>query len=168
MQDYFAEAMDNVAVKITVSVEYALQALLEVAGGSQGETALSANEISINQEIPGKFLEAILRKLTRAGLLVSSRGPHGGYRLARPAEDITVAEVIRVIEGPLAAVGDRAPEATKYRRSAKNLTKVWIATRVALRDSLENMTITDILEGDFPSEIKQALRRKDAWTRRGK
>ena len=159
--------MDNVAVKITVSVEYALQALLEIAGGSQGETARSANEISSNQEIPGKFLEAILRKLTRAGLLVSSRGPHGGYRLARPAEEITVAEVIRVIEGPLAAVGDRAPEATKYRRSAKNLTKVWIATRAALRDPLEAITIADVLEDRFPQNVLQVLRRKDAWKRRG-
>ncbi len=168
MQRFDSEAMDNVAVKITVSVEYALQALLEVASESSGERALSASEISTNQAIPGKFLEAILRKLTQAGLLISSRGPHGGYKLAKPADEITVAEVIRVIEGPLAAVGDRAPEATRYRRSAKNLTKVWIATRVALRDSLENMTVADIIEDEFPSGIKQALRRKDAWTRRGK
>jgi Rrf2 family protein len=101
------------------------------------------------------------------GLLSSSRGPHGGYKLAKPADEITVAEVIRVIEGPLAAVGDRAPEATRYRRSAKNLTKVWIATRVALRDSLETITIADIVEDQFAQNIKQVLRRKDAWKRRG-
>lgn len=161
--------MDNVAVKITVSVEYALQALVEIASISDGNGGvLTSQEIASAQTIPTKFLEAILRKLTHAGVLISSRGPRGGYRLAKPAEEITVAEVIRIIEGPLAAVGDRAPEATKYRRSAKNLTSVWVATRVALRDALENITLADIVEGDFENEIRQLLRRKDAWVRRGK
>ncbi len=156
-------------MKITVSVEYALQALVEIASLSDGEEGvLTSQEIASAQVIPTKFLEAILRKLTHAGILTSSRGPRGGYRLAKTAEQISVAEVIRIIEGPLAAVGDRAPEATKYRRSAKNLTSVWIATRVALRDTLENITLAEIVAGEFESEIRQLLRRKDAWVRRGK
>lgn len=159
--------MDNDGVKITVSVEYAVQALLEIAAQDLSESiVLSSHEIASRQEIPQKFLESILRKLSQAGMLLSIRGPLGGYRLSRPSDQITIAEIIRVIEGPLAAVGDRAPEGTKYRRSAKHLTDVWIATRVALRDVLENITIADVLSGDFESEIKQSLRRKDAWSRR--
>lgn len=151
-------------MKITASVEYALQALTEIAV-RDGES-VSAQAIADDQSIPLKFLESILRKLTQAGILTSFRGPQGGYRLARPADELTVAEVIRVIEGPLAAVGDRAPEAAKYKRSAKHLTEVWIATRVALREVLEDITIEDILAGTFDSKIRQSLRRKDAWSRR--
>lgn len=157
---------DNVAVKITVSVEYALQALTEIA--HQDEVPLSAQEISSRQAISTKYLESILRKLTNAGILVSSRGPQGGYRLSRSADEVTVADVIRAIEGPLAAVGDRAPEETKYRRTAKHLTEVWIATRIALRDVLERITLAEIVTGDFDSRLKQALKRRDAWSRRVK
>jgi Rrf2 family protein len=159
--------VDNVAVKITVSVEYALQALTEIASRQESsETALPAHEIAHAQEIPAKFLESILRKLKKSGVLNSTKGPNGGYTLARSSEDITVADIIRSIEGPLAAVGDRAPEATRYRKSTKHLTEVWIATRVALRDVLENVTLEDIVNGQFDNEIRSLLRRKDAWTRR--
>ena len=154
-------------MKITVSVEYAVQALLEIASQEKDQgSVISSHEIASRQGIPPKFLETILRKLSQAGILISNRGPQGGYKLSRSSDQVTIAEVIRVIEGPLAAVGDRAPEATKYRRSAKHLTEVWIATRVALRDVLETITIADVLTGDFEVEIKQLLRRRDAWTRR--
>lgn len=141
-----------------------MQALVEISA-LDGDP-ISAYVIAEEQGIPLKYLESILRKLTRAGLLTSSRGPQGGYRLSRDANKITVADVIRVIEGPLAAVGNRAPEATKYRHSAKHLTDVWIATRVALRDVLEQITIEDVRRGQFDTRINQALRRKDAWSRR--
>lgn len=154
-------------MKITASVEYALQALTEIAAHERATNApLSAHEIARAQAIPNKFLESLLRKLTAAGVLVSIRGPQGGYRLARAADEITVAEIIRILEGPLAAVGDRAPEAARYRKSAKHLTDVWIATRVALRDVLEKITLEDIQDGAYDGEIKQLLRRKDAWVRR--
>ena len=142
-----------------------MQALVEIA--AQDGDPVSAHVIAERQDIPLKFLESILRKLTRAGFLTSTRGPQGGYRLAMSAEEITVADIIRAIEGPLAAVGNRAPEAAKYRQSAKHLTDVWVATRVALRDVLEQISIEDVLRGEFDTGIRQALRRKDAWSRRG-
>ena len=156
--------MDNVLVKITASVEYGMQALVEIAA-EDGEP-ISAHVIADKQDIPLKFLESILRKLTRSGFLTSARGPQGGYRLAIPADQVTVADIIRAIEGPLAAVGNRAPEAARYKQSAKHLTDVWVATRVALRDVLEQITIDDVLRGEFDTKVKQALRRKDAWSRR--
>ncbi len=151
-------------MKITASVEYAMQALLEIA--AHDGSPVSAHLISEEQGIPLKYLESILRKLTQAAILTSTRGPQGGYQLSRPLNRINVADVIRVIEGPLAAVGNRAPEAAKYRHSAKHLTDVWIATRVALRDVLEQITLDDIFRGEFDPKIRQALRRKDAWSRR--
>jgi Rrf2 family protein len=151
-------------VKITVSIEYALQALAEIS--AEGSERVAARDIAARQDIPIKFLEAILRKLTVANILNSTRGPQGGYQLAKSPDEITVAEIIRIIEGPLAAVGDSAPESTKYRRSAKHITEVWIATRVALRDVLERITLAQIIEGEFDPKIKQAIRRKDAWSRR--
>lgn len=156
----------NVAMKITAGVEYALQALLVIAAHAADGTKVTAQEIANSQQIPLKFLEKQLNLLRNAGFLVSERGSKGGYSLMRDPKNIFIADVIRVIEGPLAAVADKAPELAKYRNEAKHLTEVWIATRVALRNVFERISLQDILDGKYETGIIKLINTKDAWKRR--
>lgn len=153
-------------MKITASVEYAMQALLEIANSTQAGRPIAASEIAKSQNISIKFLENILMKLRRGSIVRSIRGASGGYVLALDAKKISVADVIRCIEGPLAAVGDKAPESAKYRGNAKNLTDAWIATRVSLRDALEEISLEQLMRGEYNKEVTALLNRKDAWKRR--
>lgn len=153
-------------MKITAAVEYAVQALLEIAVATSKGGRINAHEISELQKIPVKFLEKQLGLLKRAGIIKSERGSRGGYSLAKSSADIYVADVIRVIEGPLAAVSDKAPELAKYKGAAANLTEIWIATRVALRNVLENISLQDIVEGKYEKQIVNLISTKDAWKRR--
>jgi Rrf2 family protein len=158
--------IDNGAVKITAAVEYAMQALLEIADPANQNRPVTAKEIAKSQNISVKFLESILTKLKQGSILVSVRGPAGGYQLAREPVAISVADVIRCIEGPLAAVGEKAPELAKYKGSAKHLTNAWIATRVGLREVLEEISLANLIAGKFPKDISALLNKKDAWKRR--
>lgn len=153
-------------MKITASVEYAMQALLEIAASSASSQPIAVREIAESQNISVKFLESILNKLKRGSFISSVRGPSGGYVLAKTPSEISVADVIRCVEGPLAAVGDKAPESAKYKGVAKHLTGAWIATRVALRDVLEELTLEQLMNGKYPRDISALLNRKDAWKRR--
>ena len=119
-------------MQVSAKVDYGLRAMLELAARSQGDTndLASAEELAEAQGIPGKFLEGILNQLRRSGLVISRRGAEGGYRLAKPADQITFAEVIRAIEGPLAGVRGVAPEDAEYEGAAEHMREVWIATRV--------------------------------------
>jgi Rrf2 family protein len=153
-------------VKITASVEYAMQALLEIADPTKQNRPVPAKEIANTQHISIKFLESILTKLKQGSILKSVRGPSGGYLLAKEPSAISVADVIRCIEGPLAAVGEKAPEFAKYRGSAKNLTNAWIATRVGLREVLEEISLANLVDGKFSKDISVLLNKKDAWKRR--
>jgi Rrf2 family protein len=153
-------------MRVTVSVEYALQALLEIAEASESAQRISARNIARNQGIPVKFLESILVKLKRAGFIGSSRGPQGGYLLTKKPAEIAIADVIRTIEGPLAAVGDRAPESTRYRGSAKNLTKLWIAARISLRSLFEEISLEDVRNGSYPRMIEKKIGQRESWRRR--
>lgn len=143
-----------------------MQALLEIAVSTQASQPIAASEIAKSQKISIKFLENILMKLRKGSLVRSIRGASGGYILARDAAKISVADVIRCIEGPLAAVGDKAPESAKYRGIAKNLTDAWIATRVSLRDALEEISLEQLLQGEYNKDVTALLNRKDAWKRR--
>lgn len=153
-------------MKITASVEYAMQALLEIANSSQAGKPIAAREIADVQGIPLKFLENILAKLRHGSIIESIRGASGGYILTRAASDISVADVIRCVEGPLAAVGDKAPESAKYKGNAKHLTDAWIVTRVSLRDALEEISLDQLLTGEYKRGTNSMLTRKDAWKRR--
>lgn len=153
-------------MKITASVEYAMQGLLEIAKSSEKGIPISAGAISKSQEIPLKFLESILLKLKKGSFVKSIRGNSGGYVLSREPSQIFIADIIRCIEGPLAAVADRAPESTKYKGNAKHLTEAWIATRVALREVLEKISLDDLSKGQYSKEIETRLKLKDAWKRR--
>lgn len=152
---------------VSAKSDYAVRAVLELAARSDDDAALiHADDIAHAQEIPAKFLEVILRDLRNAGLLTSKRGADGGYRLARPAASITIAEIIRAVDGPLAAVRGERPEDMDYPDHAESLREVWVATRAAVRGVLENVTVAQVLTGRLPASISRMLDKPGAWERR--
>jgi Rrf2 family protein len=157
---------ENVAMKVSAKVDYAVQAIVEIARATERQEVISAEAISQGHDIPEKFLEGILTSLRKAKLINSYRGPSGGYELARPAGEINVAEIIRAIDGPLAAVRGAPPEEIQYESSVQHVADVWIATRVALREVLENITVAQIIEGKFDNLVTKKLEKKDARKRR--
>ena len=145
-----------------------MRALLHIAKAyeSDPKQLVKADEIARAQGLPVKFLEGILTALRTAGIIISQRGADGGYRLAHAPHDITVAKVVRALDGPLAAVRGERPEEVEYAAPADHLKDVWIATRAALRNVLENVTLHDILVGELPKAVKPLLKEPGAWTRR--
>ena len=150
-------------MRVSAKSDYAVRALIELA--SQGEGHVKGERIAQAQEIPVKFLENILIDLRNAGLVASRRGADGGYRLARPADEISVADVIRAVDGPLANVRGQRSEDVSYSGSAERLRDVWIALRASLRAVLENVTIGDLARGELPASIEALAADPDAWTR---
>jgi Rrf2 family protein len=152
------------AVYISAKVDYALRALCTLAD-ADGQS-VTAEALAESQGLPSKFLESILNDMRRAGLLLSQRGAEGGYRLSRPAHSITVAEVIRPLDGPLAEVRGLRPEAAEYQGSAEHLQDVWVAVRASLRAVLEQVTIADIVAGELPRSVRKLTTDPDAWLSR--
>ena len=128
-----------------------------------GDVPVKGERIAQAQEIPLKFLENILGDLRHAGLVRSQRGVEGGYWLARPADEITVADVVRGVEGPIANVRGVGPEAVEYAGSAEHLREVWIAVRANLRAVLERVTIADLARGELPLSVEELASNPDAW-----
>lgn len=153
-------------MKISAKVDYALQAVIEIAVATKKDSLISAEDISAKRDIPVKFLEGILTLLRKAGVVNSYRGPSGGFELAKKPEDVAVADIIRIIDGPLAAVRGFAPEEIDYSGSVKHVSDVWIATRAALRNVLEHISIADIIDGKFDPTVSKMLVEKDARKRR--
>jgi Rrf2 family protein len=145
---------------IPAKVDYGLRALLSLAAAGVPQTA---DTLAADQGLPSRFLGAILAELRRGGLVASQRGADGGYRLARPAEEITLAEVIRTLDGPLAEVRGYRPEATSYGGAAEHLQQVWVAVRASLRQVLEHVTLADVVTGDLPKPIVRLTSDPDAW-----
>lgn len=150
---------------ITARVDYAVRTLLELAATDGGRPA-KAESLATAQTIPHKFLEAVLADLRRGGLVHSRRGPEGGYWLARPASEISIADVIRTVEGPLASVRGERPEDVTYTGAAERLQDVWIAVRVNLRAVLEAVSLADVVAGDLPDGVRQLTADPGAWERR--
>ena len=151
-------------MRITAKVDYAVRAAVELAAAPPGP--VKGEALAARQGIPVKFLENILSDLRRAGLVASQRGAVGGYRLARPPAEVSVADIIRAVEGPLADVHGTPPEELDYVGSAVALQKVWVATRAALRSILEEVSIADIAQGSLPAAVEPYLDVPDAWSRR--
>lgn len=151
-------------MRVTARADYAVRALLELAASSGGP--LKLDQVAAPQGIPSRFLEHIFADLRRAGLVISQRGSEGGYRLARLAADITVADVMRAVEGPLANVQGVRPEEVRYEGVAEPLRDVWVAMRAALRSVLEQTTLADIAAGALPSGVTDLLDTDDAWAAR--
>jgi Rrf2 family protein len=142
-------------------VDYALRAALELAAAGGGPT--KGEQIAQAQDIPLKFLENILLELRHGGLVQSQRGSEGGYWLARPPEEIKLADVIRAVEGPLANVRGSRPETVEYEGPAARLQDVWIAMRANLRAVLEELTLADVASGELPPEIAAITANPEAW-----
>lgn len=157
-------------MQVSARVDYAMRALVELAAqaesGSDAQQLIKSDELAHRQSIPPKFLEGILTQLRRGGFVFSQRGSDGGYRLARPAGDITVADVIRTLEGPLAAVRGEPPEAAEYHGPAGPLREVWVATRASMRAVLEQVTLADIAADHLPQGTADMLEQPGAWERR--
>jgi len=152
----------NDGMRVSAKADYALRAVIELAVIG-GESPVKGERIAQAQEIPLKFLENILGDLRHAGIVRSQRGVEGGYWLARPTEEITVAEVVRAVEGPIANVRGVGPEQVEYAGSAEKLREVWIAVRANLRAVLEQVTIADLARGELPVSIEQLAADPDAW-----
>jgi Rrf2 family protein len=146
---------------LTATADYALRAVIEIAEAHPKH--ITAQQISETQDIPLKFIENILATLKRAGVVSAKRGVEGGYWLARPASKITLADIIRAVEGPLANVRGTRPEHVKYHGAARPLRDVWIALRVNLRGVLEAVTIEHIVTGKLPAVISRLNRGREAW-----
>jgi Rrf2 family protein len=145
-------------------VDYALRAVVELASAAGGpDKPVTADALAQAQGIPPKFLESILLQLRRGGVVNAQRGPEGGYWLARPASAISLAEVIRVIDGPLANVRGHRPEDLGYQGAAKSLQDVWIALRASEREILELVTIASVASGDLPERVRQLTADPAAW-----
>jgi Rrf2 family protein len=154
---------ENHGVRITAKADYAVRAAVELAAEEANGKPVKGEQLARSQHIPQNFLENILTELRRAGIIHSRRGAEGGYRLARPASEITVADVLRAVEGPLAAVQGVRPDELEYGGAARRLPEVWVALRASLRDVLEHVTIADIAKERLPAVVKERTRVKDAW-----
>lgn len=150
-------------MRTTAKADYAVRAAVELAAAGE---MITAEQIADAQRIPLNFLENILRDLRRAGIVESRRGQAGGYVLARAADAITVADVIRAVEGPLANVRGMSPETLDYSGSAEKLRDVWVALRAGVRSVLEGVTIADVARGELPEHVEELTRDEDAWARR--
>jgi Rrf2 family protein len=151
-------------VRLNARVDYAVRAVVELAAiGGRADRPVTAERLATGQDIPPKFLESILLQLRRAGIVHSQRGPEGGYWLAKPADDISLAEVIRVIDGPLANVRGQRPEALGYTGTAAALQEVWIALRASEREILELVTVAHVAKGQLPKRVRTLAADPDAW-----
>jgi Rrf2 family protein len=148
-------------VRVSAKADYAIRAAVELAVAGEGPT--KGERIAQAQEIPPNFLENILADLRNAGIVASRRGAEGGYWLARPATDISLADVIRAVDGPLANVRGVRSEQVEYGGSAEGLRDVWVAVRASLRAVLEKVTLADLAAGDLPESVRELAADPDAW-----
>jgi Rrf2 family protein len=152
-------------MRISAKADYAVRAVVELAA-APGEKPVKAERLATAQSIPLNFLENILGELRHAGIVRSHRGAEGGFRLAKPPEQLTVADVIRAVEGPLASVRGGPPEEASYAGAASSLPRVWIAVRHNLRQVVEHVTIADVASGKLPAAIDGLAEDPEAWVTR--
>lgn len=152
-------------MRITAKVDYAVRAVIELAGTDRS-APLKGERIAAAQDIPMKFLESILSELRRAGIVGSRRGAEGGYWLAVPTKDVTVADLIRAVEGPLANVQGVRPEDLEFEGSAQPLQRMWVCVRASLRGVLEHVTVADLVAGKLPAKVDRLADDPDAWAPR--
>jgi Rrf2 family protein len=153
-------------VRISAKADYAVRAAVELAAATDSQKPLKAERIATAQQIPLNFLENILGELRHSGIVRSQRGAEGGFMLAKPADKISVADVMRAVEGPLASVRGGPPEEAEYGGAAGTLPRVWIAVRANLRGVVENVTLADIAAGKLPGKIDRLAEDPEAWVTR--
>jgi Rrf2 family protein len=149
-------------VRVSAKADYAIRAAVELAAAADG-APVKGDRIAQAQEIPSNFLENILADLRNAGIVMSRRGADGGYWLAQPAEEVSLADIIRAVDGPLANVRGVRSEQISYQGSAEPLRDVWVAVRASLRGVLENVSLADLARGELPENVRALVADPDAW-----
>jgi Rrf2 family protein len=152
-------------MRVSAKADYAVRAAAELAAAA-GDGPVKGERLAAAQDIPLQFLEHILLELKHHGIVRARRGAKGGYWLARPADDVTIADLIRAVEGPIADVQSAPPESITYRGNAEHLREVWIAVRANLRAVLESVTLADLVSGELPPVVEQLASSPDAWAAR--
>ena len=153
---------ENHRMHLTAKADYAVRAIVELADSSQ-DSPRKVDDVAKAQNIPVSFLENILTQLRSTGMVRSQRGPEGGYWLARPAEEVNLADIIRAVEGPLVGVRGQRPEEVEYVGSAESLQQVWVALRTNLRMVLESVTVADVAAGRLPKQVLALTHEEEAW-----
>ena len=151
-------------MRISAKVDYAVRAAVELAAA--GGEPVKGEAIAEAQDIPLKFLENILGELKHTGIVASRRGAHGGYWLAKPADQVPLAEIVRAVEGPLATVRGLGAESLDYKGESKTLQQVWIAVRANLRAVMETVTLADVVAGELPAAVRELSEPAEAWDAR--
>ncbi len=156
-------------MRVSAKVDYAVRACVELAAAQAGpepSRPVKAEALARAQDIPAPFLENILQGLRQAGIVESRRGPEGGHLLAGPASEVTLADVIRAIDGPLAGVNGRRPDEIEFTGTAEPLREVWIAVRASVRRVLEEVTLADVAAGAIPARVTELTADPGAWDKR--
>ena len=148
-------------MRVSAKADYAVRAAAELAAA--GEGPVKGEKLAEAQDIPLQFLEHILLELKHAGIVRARRGAKGGYWLARPADEVTIADIVRSVEGPIANVQSSPPESMKYHGNSESLRDVWVAVRASLRSVLEEVTLADLVSGNLPSVVEELTSSPDAW-----
>jgi len=153
-------------MRVSAKADYAVRAAAELAAAQAEESPVKGERLADAQDIPLQFLEHILLELKHAGIVRARRGAKGGYWLARPADEVTIADIVRSVEGPIAHVQSDPPESIEYRGNAEHLREVWIAVRANLRAVLEHVSLADLVSGEMPSIVEELSAEPDAWAPR--
>src|SRR3954471_17750254 len=148
-------------MRVSAKADYAVRAAAELAAAEEGP--IKGGYLAEAQDIPLQFLEHILLELKHQGIIRARRGAKGGYWLAKTADEVTIADIVRAVEGPIAHVQSTPPEAIEYRGNAEPLQKVWIAVRASLRTVLENVTLADLVADELPAVVDELIASPDAW-----
>jgi Rrf2 family protein len=151
-------------MRISAKVDYAVRASLELAAA--GGDAVKGAAIAVAQDIPLKFLENILGELKHTGIVASRRGAQGGYWLAKDPDEVSLADIVRAVEGPLATVRGQGPETLNYKGEAEPLQKVWIALRANIREVMEDTTLADVVGGKLSADVRELSNPAEAWSQR--
>jgi Rrf2 family protein len=151
-------------MRVSAKADYAVRAAAELAAAEEGP--IKGERLAEAQDIPLQFLEHILLELKHHGIVRARRGAKGGYWLARPADEVTIADIVRAVEGPIAHVQSTPPEAISYRGNAAPLQEVWIAVRASLRAVLEEVTLADLVANELPPIVGEMASAPDAWAAR--
>ena len=148
-------------MQISARGDYAVRAACSLAASYP--SLMSAQAIAQDQNMPRKFLEAVLADLRRAGVVRAQRGAEGGYTLSSSPRDVTIGQILRAVDGPLAGVRGLRPEETQYEGAAENLPWLWVAVRAAVRDVVDEVSLAELVSGKMPSRVRKLTTRPDAW-----
>ncbi|MDG4802010.1 Rrf2 family transcriptional regulator [Micromonospora sp. WMMD980] len=148
-------------MQISARGDYAVRAALSLA--TAYPTLLSTQAIAAEQDMPRKFLEAVLADLRRSGIVRAQRGAEGGYTLSRPPREISIGQVLRAVDGPLAGVRGLRPEETTYEGAAENLPRLWVAVRASVRRVVDEVSLDELVSGRLPAHVRKLTAQPDAW-----